>query len=121
MKDSPLRAAVLSTVLAAALSGCGGANLWPFDGEGAQPQSRVPANATAYQCEGGKRFFARFAEGGASVWVILPEREFRLDRVASGGGSRYSNGKATLDTGGAGASLDDGPAAQFTGCKTATG
>ena len=105
----------------ALLSGCGGVSLWPFESEKGQPLSRVPPGATAYQCDESKRFFARFQEGGGSVWVILPEREFRLDRLSAGDGSRYGNGKATLHTQAGATTLADGPALQFTGCKPAAG
>lgn len=111
----------LLSCLPALLSACGGVNLWPFESEKGQPLSRVPANAAAYQCDEGKRLFLRFQDGGGSVWVILPEREFRLDRVGSNGSTRYSNGKATLQTEPGAATLADGPALQFNGCKPAAG
>lgn len=103
------------------LAGCGSVNLWPFGSEGAQERSRAPANATAYECEGGKRFYVRYLEGGGSAWVIFPEREFRLDKVAAPTGIRYSNGSATLDVNGSEAALADGPAVSFTACKSAGG
>jgi len=72
------------------LAGCGGVNLWPFgDGETSEP-SRAPANATAYQCEGGKRLYVRLLEDGAAAWAILPEREIRLDKAPSGSGTTYT-------------------------------
>lgn len=104
-----------------ALAGCGSVNLWPFGSEGARELSRAPANATEYQCEGGKRFYLRFLEGGGSAWVILPEREFRLDKAAAQGATRYTNGSATLTVEGGEAALADGPTISFTGCKRAGG
>jgi len=101
------------------LSGCGSVNLWPFGSEGAQERSRVPANAVEFQCDGGKRFYLRYLEGGASAWVIFPEREFRLDKVEASAGTRYSNGSATLEVSGSEAVLADGPTVSFTGCKSA--
>ena len=120
MKAKIVRAAA-SACLALLPVGCGSVNVWPFDSEKGQVQSRIPANATAYLCEGGKRFYVRYPEGGASAWVILAEREFRLDKVASDSGARYSNGKATLDTSAGQTALEDGPAVQFTACKTIAG
>ena len=103
------------------LAACGSVNLWPF-GDGKQAErSRTPAHATEYQCNGGKRFYVRYLDSGGAAWVIFPEREFRLDKVASASGIRYSNGIALLDTNGDEASLRDGPTIAFTGCKAAAG
>jgi membrane-bound inhibitor of C-type lysozyme len=101
-----------------ALGGCSSPRLWPF-GE-AESRPAVPENSVQYQCNGGKRFFLRMLSNG-DAWVILPEREFRLERVASAPGRRFSNGVAVLELGDAatGASLNDGPAIAFSGCKVA--
>lgn len=90
--------------------------LWPFGEERNLERSRVPPNSVTYQCAGGKRFYLRLLDNGAAAWVILPEREFRLDRVA-GDATRYSNGKAVLTVNAQEASLNDGPALGYTGCK----
>ena len=103
---------------AAILGGCGGADLWPFGAREVE-RSRVPVNSTEYLCDAGKRFYLRILNNGASAWVILREREFRLDKAASGSGTRYSNGSSTLDMSGSEATLNDGPQAVFTGCKVA--
>ena len=115
MRRYRLCLALTAAVLAA---GCGGVNLWPFGGEGVREYSRTPANATEYQCEGGRRFHVRDLPGG-SVWVILPERQFRLDKLASPEGTRYGNGSATLDVNGGEATLRDGAAVLFSACRTA--
>lgn len=96
-------------------------NLWPFGSDKEQDPSRTPAGATAYQCEGGKRLFVRYLDNGAAAWVILPEREFRLNKTASGSGTRYSNGSATLDIKDGGATLADGAAVTYAGCKASGG
>ncbi|TAK43048.1 MAG: hypothetical protein EPO29_05535 [Betaproteobacteria bacterium] len=103
------------------LPGCSSVNLWPFGGEGAQERSRAPANATEFRCDAGKRFHLRYLDGGASAWVIFPEREFRLDKVAAPAGTRYTNGSAMLEINGNEASLADGPTISYTGCKSAGG
>lgn len=105
-----------AAALAGLLAGCGGGSLWPF-GEKSTELSRVPANATEYRCNNERRFYARWLENGAAVWVIYPEREFRLDRVAGAEG-RYSNGVAMLENQGGTIGLRDGNVA-FTGCQTA--
>ena len=94
---------ICAAVLALApilLAGCGGVNLWPF-GDGGRDISRAPANATKYQCDGGKRFYVRNLEDAAAVWLILPEREVRLNKVAAAAGARYATGKLTLEITGA--------------------
>ena len=102
------------------LAGCSDMNvkqLWPFGTKTAQERSRTPANATEYQCAAGKRFYVRTLEGGGAVWLILPEREVRLEKLGSDTGTRYSNGIAVLELNGSDATLKDGAAVSFTGCK----
>ena len=101
------------------LAGCGSVNLWPFGGETNQERARTPSDATEYQYAGGKRFYLRYLDNGNAAWIIFPEREFRLDKVTSAAGTRYSNGIATLDINGNEATLTDGSALPFAGCKAA--
>jgi len=102
------------------VAGCGSINVWPF-GEGkSESVARGPENATEYRCDGGKLFHIRTLEAGKSVWVILTDRQIRLDRVATEAGNRYSNGIAVLNIGDTGATLTDGPAISYSGCKTGT-
>ena len=111
------RAALAVASLALFAAGCSSVELWPFGSEGAKERSRAPANAREFQCEGGKRFYLRYLDGNAAAWVILPEREFRLDKVDAASGTRYSNGSATLEVNGNEATLADGPTISYTGCK----
>ncbi len=105
------------------VAGCAGVSmpsmpsLWPFGDEKNLERSRVPANSITYQCEAGKRFYMRYLDNGAAAWVILPEREFRLDKVSGDAGTRYGNGKAVLTINGDEASLSDGPTISYAGCK----
>lgn len=110
---------LISCLAAVLLAACGGLRVWPFVDE--QGRALVPANATHYVCDANRGFYLRFLAAG-EAWVILPEREFRLDRVVAAAGRRYSNGAATLDLGAdaaAEASLNDGPAIAYSGCKPA--
>ena len=95
------------------LAGCGAMNWW----SGPQEQSRIPRDATLYQCEGGKQLGLRFDEGGKSIMVIFPEREFRLNQVEGPTGSRYSNGRTTLSLSGDEAALSGGDVAGYASCK----
>jgi hypothetical protein len=100
----------------ALLSGCGGnVNLWPLGEPRATEASRKPANAVEYRCEGGKQFYVRDLEGGA-VWLIAPDREIRLEKLADATGKVYGVGKVRLELAEENATLLD-PPAQFLGCK----
>ena len=122
MKHRITRAAALACA-SLMLSACSGVhvNLWPFRGDKEQDPSRTPAGATAYQCESGKRLFVRYLDNGAAAWVILPERESRLNKAASTSATRYSNGSATLDVIDNVATLADGAAVTHAGCKVSGG
>lgn len=113
------RAAALACA-SLALSACSSVplNLWPFGGDPAAGTSRTPAGATAYQCDAGKRLFVRYLDSGAAAWVILPEREFRLNKIAAGGATRFSNGVTTLDLADGGAIVSDGAGVTYSGCKS---
>jgi len=105
------------------LSACGDINVRkyiPFGGDTTiQERSRTPTNASEYQCAGGKRFYVRTLEGGAAVWLILAEREVRLERLGAEGSTRYSKGNTVLEIAGSDATLSDGAAAAYAGCKSA--
>ena len=106
--------------LAIALSACSSVNLWPFGSSDTPVLSRTPAGATEYFCNNDRRFYARFLDNGASVWVILPDREFRLDKADTAG--RYTNRVAIMETNEAGeVSLREGTTLAFTGCKAGMG
>lgn len=116
---APLPAVALLSLL---LSGCGGAGvnvggLWPFGGDSGKERSRVPPNSVAYQCDGGKRIYLRYLDNGAAAWVILPEREFRLEKVSAETGVRYGSGKAVLNIGESEVTLSDGPTVNYARCK----
>ena len=106
----------MKVALALTLSACGGVQVWPFDSKSSSAEVRTPENSTAYQCNGGKRFFVRLIENGAAAWVIYPDREVSLPKV-SGAGTRYSNGVALLDMSSAEVTLTDGTAITYTACK----
>ncbi len=110
--------AALLTAIPLLLSGCGEMKMkvWPFGGDDTQIISRAPTDATEYKCEANKKFFVRALEGGAAIWLILREREVRLDRIGASG-TRYSNSIAVLELNGNEATLTDGAATAYSGCK----
>ena len=104
------------SILVGGCSGFNPASLWPFGSDGSQGREPgPPPNATAYRCDGNRAFYLRMLENGAA-WVILPEREFRLDKTAGAEG-RFGNGVAVLDIKGETAVLNDGPGQAYTGCR----
>lgn len=111
---------IAGAAVALLLSACGDMNLKkynPFAGDPVQERSRTPANATEYQCAGGKRIYVRTLEGGEAVWLILPERELRLERIGSS--QRYSKGNTVLSLNGNDATVADGTATPpYSACKT---
>lgn len=118
LQSNLVRLATLAAV--ALLSGCGEmkVKVWPFGGDTGIPErSRAPANAAEYQCAGGKRIYLRRLDGGDAVWLILPERELRLDRIGTEG-TRYGKGAMVLQLAENSATLTDGASSPVTGCTT---
>lgn len=109
-----MKRTIVLSAAAATLAGC--SSLWPFSGP--QEQSRIPRDATVYECESGKTLPVRVAADGKSVVVIYPEREFRLDQVE---GNRYSNGVSTLQLDESDAWLEERGTRVYQACKRTSG
>ena len=118
MKHRIIQSAALAcaTVL---LGACSSINLdaLSFGGIKEQDTSRPPAGATVYRCDNSRHFFVRYLDNGAAAWVILPEREFRLNKA----GNSYSNGSDTLELKGGVATLSEGASVTYAGCKVSGG
>jgi len=85
---------LLAVAAVSILAGCSG-SWWPFGRSGTEQAAvRLPDGAAEYQCAQGKRLVVRLTNDAKSAWIFFPDREFRLDRSASG--DRYSNGVSTL-------------------------
>lgn len=109
----------LAATLAVFAAGCGTVEkLWSG---GPAERSRVPAGVTEFVCDGNRILRVRFESGEKSAWVVLPEREFRLDAVPGGPAGRYSNGRNTLNATTTAASLEEGSNVAFANCKRAAG
>ena len=89
--------------------------IWPFGNSADAPRVYLPANSTHYMCEGNKKFFVRMLEKGASVWLILPEREVLLTQ--SGSSKVYTNGISKLDLSNSDATLDVNETTHYVACK----
>lgn len=100
----------------APLGGCGSASPWPFGGEPAE-RTRAPQDATAYRCDGGRMLYVRMIENGAAAWVILPEREIRLERTGAAAATNYAWRNTLLEIKGNEAALFDGATPLLAGCK----
>lgn len=102
-----------STLLLAA---CGTLDLVGL-GSGPRPEAvRTPPNATQYRCAANTGFWLRTLEGGA-MWLILLERELRLEPV-KGEENTFSAGRVRLALAGDAAQLAD-PPTTFADCKKA--
>jgi hypothetical protein len=91
-------------------------DLWPFGKGGEQGREYQPANSTPYVCEGNKKFFVRYLDKGASVWLILPDREVALAQVGSS--KVYGNGISKLDLSSDEVSLEVNETTKYVGCKS---
>jgi len=109
------KAGIAIIALAAALSGCSGGWL-PWGSSDREQARRLPDGAVELACAQGKRLVVRYTPDGKSVWIMYPDREFRLDRAAAGA-ERYTNGPATLVAEGDAVALDADGARQFSDCR----
>lgn len=121
MDTTYLRGAAALLLSATLLAGCGEMKMkvWPFGDSSVRERSRDPANATEYLCAAGKRFHLRPIDGGAAAWLILPEREVRLERIGEGA-TRFGKGALMLDLGSENVSLADGATVSYAKCKVAS-
>jgi len=56
----------------------------------------TPEDAIKFQCANNESFFLKYLEDNNAVWVILKDREFRLDRIESEN-KAYANNTSTID------------------------
>jgi membrane-bound inhibitor of C-type lysozyme len=96
------------------LAGCGSWNPWAGPTE---ERTTLPADTVTFRCDGDRRLLVRMPPNAKSVTVMLPERQFRLDQEPSGAGTRFSNGRTTLQTRGDEAFLEEDGKQLYSGCK----
>jgi membrane-bound inhibitor of C-type lysozyme len=104
-------------VVAMALAGCGGGGWLPWSRSSGSGGPYTPPGATAYACEGGKRLLVRFESDTKSAWVIYPDRQLRLDQVASASGQEFGRAGTTLAVKEGDTTLTEAGAVLFAGCK----
>lgn len=92
--------------------------VWPFGSSSEAPRVYQPANSTPYICEGNKKFFVRVLDNGASVWLIMPDREVLLTQ--SGTPKVYSNGISKLNLTGDDVTLEVNETTKYIACKAST-
>lgn len=109
-------ARIAITILAAAMSGCTSSWL-PWGQADKELPRRLPDGAVEFACAQGRSLVLRHAADGKSVWVIYPDREFRLDRTGATSVERYTNGLTTLTVEPDGIAIDGDGTRQFAGCK----
>jgi len=87
-------------------------------------QARVAPCGIEYRCEatGGEParslYLHKVDRKPGSLWVMLPEREFRVDPERVGAPvSTYTNGRSTLDLAGDTASLTEDGKVTYSNCK----
>mgnify|MGYP006118778257 FL=1 len=56
----------------------------------------TPEDTTEFQCANNEFFYLKYLDENNSVWVILKDRELRLDRV-EGENTSYANSTTNLD------------------------
>lgn len=100
------------TIMLSACSSVGLSN--PF-GSSAKSGVGVPENATAYVCEGNKRFYVRMLNNGNDAWLIYPDHEVNLSKSSEN--NRYTSGVISLVINADATTLNDGEKIAYTGCK----
>lgn len=119
IKSNPLMITVkllLTISMTALLASCSTISISNPFGANTKEQSRTPQNATAYVCEGNKRFYVRMQNHGNDAWLIYPDHEVNLTRTQDNS-NRFSSGVIVLVINGAETTLNDGEKIAYTACK----
>ena len=104
----------IAALLLPALAGCGTiSELWRG---GPRELSRARPDVLELRCAGGRTLALRMEPASKAAWIVLPDREYRLDAVA-GDPTRYSNGRTVLLEQGGAMSLEEGGVASVSGCR----
>ncbi len=101
--------------LAMLLPACSSVGLSNPFGSSAKSGIGAPENATAYVCDGNKRFYVRMLNNGNDAWLIYPDHEVNLSK--SSDSNRYTSGVISLVINADATTLNDGEKIAYTACK----
>ena len=107
---------LFTTLMLIGLSSCASINAYNPFGSGANNPSKLPANTTAYLCEGNKQFYVRLQNNGNDAWLIYPDHEVNLNKSMDNP-NRFTSGAITLVINGAETTLNDGERIAYQQCK----
>lgn len=114
--------AIAAAAIAAAIGAMSGCST--LTGDDDTEQARVAPCGIEYRCEAAgsepaRSLYLHKAERKpGALWVVLPEREFRVDPEGSGTpASRYTNGRSALELAGDAATLTEEGKVTYGNCK----
>ena len=79
-------------------------------------QRLYPENSIQFTCDQNQIFFLRYLEDKNAVWIILDNREFRLQKDLVDD-SKYSNGKTVLEISQGNVSIASNEKSLYEQCK----
>ena len=79
-------------------------------------QTISPENSIQFNCDQNQTFFVRYLEDKNAVWVILDNREFRLEKDLVDN-NKYSNGKTVLEISQGNMSITSNEKSLYKQCK----
>ncbi len=121
MKLLSLNKAKLFFICLFLLNGCSSINLdkekitdiFSLDDEN---QILSPENSIQFTCDQNQIFFLRYLEDKNAVWIILDNREFRLEKDLVDD-NKYSNGKTVLEISQGNVSIASNEKSLYKQCK----
>ena len=81
---------------------------------------RIDEDWIKYRCDGGEGFGVEYVDGESGVWVHLRSRSFKMNRVESASGAKYSNGTSTFWSKEDEAELELRDGGEYANCKLKT-
>ena len=79
-------------------------------------QTLSPENSIQFTCDQNQTFFLRYLEDKNAVWIILDNREFRLEKDLVDD-NKYSNGKTVLEISQGNVSITSNEKSLYEQCK----
>ena len=81
-----------------------------------EDQTLSPENSIQFTCDQNQIFFLRYLEDKNAVWIILDNREFRLEKDLVDD-NKYSNGKTVLEISQGNVSITSNEKSLYEQCK----